>query len=105
MLIKYLGPKKEKKVTVGTKELLFNPCCELNPVFDIDIINWLLHRDRAGLFVVADVEDKTPSVEHPEATNVLKESDIPQIKQEAEPTETITPKERKPKDKQKRGKK
>lgn len=85
MKIKYTGPKPVKKVTVGTKELTFDPCCELNPVFDIDTINWLLHKDRAGLFIVAEVEDKTPSVEHPEATKLghtLTEAEIPVHTQE-----------------------
>lgn len=81
MKLKYTGPKPKKLVTVGTKELIFNPYCELNPIFDIEIINWLLHKDRAGLFVVDDVEDKTPSVEHPEATNVIKETPAIEKKQ------------------------
>lgn len=74
MKIMYTGNKPEKRVTVGTKELLFNPYCELNPIFDIGIINWLLHKDRAGLFAVVEVEDKTPSVSNPEATKVSPET-------------------------------
>lgn len=70
MKIRYMGTRLQKKVNVAGRDLLFNPTCELNPIFDIEIIKWLLHRDRQGLFVVIEVEDKIPSVTQPEMTRV-----------------------------------
>lgn len=73
MIIKYTGDKPVKMVEVGGKHFKFDPVCQFNEIFDLPIIEWLLHPDRAGLFVVSDIKDKTPSVSHPEMTNVMKE--------------------------------
>lgn len=74
MKIRYAGPKPIKLVNVAGKDFTFDPLCEFNEIFDLEIIKWLLHPDRAGLFVVEETKDPTPSQMHPETTQVKAET-------------------------------
>ena len=70
MRIRYTGTKPVKKVDFNLNIYVFNPTCDFNELLDMDITKWLLHPDRAGLFVVDDIADKTPSQDHPEMTDI-----------------------------------
>lgn len=82
MLIRYTGPKPVKKVEVAGKWYTFEPACEFNEVFDLPVIEWLLHPDRKGLFVVdkETLPDKTPSHLHGEITSPPKAKERPKQK-------------------------
>lgn len=51
MLIRYTGPKPQKTVTWFGRQFVFDPTRELPELEHADLIKWLLHPDRAGLFV------------------------------------------------------
>jgi len=66
MIIRYTGLKPRKVVNIAGKEYVFEPTYEFNEVFDLVQIKWLLHPERAGLFVVEKTSDRTPSASQPE---------------------------------------
>jgi hypothetical protein len=95
-----MGNKRPKVVNVAGKDFIFNPTCEFNPIFDQVIIKWLLAPERAGLFVVEDVEDKTPSKLQPEMTTIgQKQPEMPSAAPKTEKTGKDTPKRGRPKKK------
>ena len=47
MLIKYLGPKPQKRIEWGEKVYIFNPTCVIT---NKELLLFLLHPDKSGLF-------------------------------------------------------
>lgn len=88
MIIKYTGLKPRKIVSIFGAEYTFEPTHEFNEVFDLSAIKWLLHPERAGLFVVVKTTDKTPS-----AT----QSHLSQPKEEEPPKEKLEQAAKEPK--------
>ena len=58
MRIRYTGPKPEKRVSFSNKNhgqpYVFTPECDIE---DLEVIKWLLHPDRMGLFVESPVKE------------------------------------------------
>ena len=80
MLIRYMGPKPAKTVQYGNLTFVFTPTCEVN---DAEVIKFLLHSDRKGLFV--PVKNEVPVVKAEPQTQAEPEAPPAQDKKRGRP--------------------